>query len=274
MRKAINVFDIIEEVNKDLGMDLFAAYVSDNDDFPISAMVIDSNFAHSAVHRPIGHKYETFSDIDKICELKKKILSMVCFSISLANPYDTILKKAKDTIEKKKNVFKALDYLRDRYNIEFKGYANMGSEFLCYVIYPNLKCVHMPMFRCSHYFCLYFDKNNNISKKSLKAYCRKMDIIAERMKCINAAFGGEEFLYHGKNFYKFCDITRSRDKEWIVKFPYMFLKNGKRIYGKFYGEDLSTISKIMELYHYKDTDFCIWKGKTPKEFEMVRELIK
>jgi len=273
MKKAINVFDIIEEVNKDLGMDLFVAYIFD-DNYSVYAMVTEARFAYSSIHRQVGNKYETFTDKNKIEDIKKKILSMVCYSISSANPYDVFIKKARDTIAKKKSVFKTLDYLNERYGIKFRGYANMGSEFLCYVVSPDLNCSWMNMFKCSHYFSLYFDKNNNISEKSLKAYCRKMDIIIERMKCINAAFGNEEFLYHGKNFYFFCDIKKSRDGEWIVKFPYMFLKNGKRIYGKFYGKDLSIIHKIMELYHYKDTDFCIWKGKTPGEFEMVRELIK
>ena len=32
--------------------------------------------------------------------------------------------------------------------------------------------------------------------------------------------------------------------------------------------------KIMDIYHYKDTDYCIWKGKTPEDFSMMRELLQ
>ena len=75
MKKAINVFDIIEEVNKDLGMDLFVAYVSE-DDYPVSAVVTNARFAYSSlIHRQVGNKYETFTDRNKIEDIKKKILS-------------------------------------------------------------------------------------------------------------------------------------------------------------------------------------------------------
>ena len=274
VKKAVNVFDIIEEVNKDLGEDLIFAYESE-DDYPISAMVADKELTVGGkLTRQIGKKYETFTKIEDIEERKKRVLSMFC-NVSFANPYSQLLEASKNNIAKIRNYHKVLLYLSDRYGMPFAGYANMGEVMKCYVVFPNIRCRVAPMFKFAKYFTLWFE-GNKISKKSLEAYCRKMDKIAERMKCLWKAFDDHEYAtlnrggYCGKNFYNLCEIKRCRSGDWMIKFPYTLTAKKNN----FYGDETVMLPKLMKMFRYKDTDYCIWKASSPEEFETMRDLIK
>ena len=277
VKKAVNVFDIIEEVNKDLGEDLIFAYEPEGD-YPISAMVADKELTVGGkMTRQIGKKYETFTKIEDIEARKKRVLSMFC-NVSFANPYSQLLEASKNNIAKIRNYHKVLLYLSDRYGMPFAGYANIGSQIKCYVVFPDVKCRMNPMFGFAKYFTFWFD-GNKISKKSLEAYCRKMDKVAERMRCLWKAFGDNEYFFHvrpdgnamaSKNFYHLCEIKRSRSGEWLIKFPYTLTK--KR--DNFYGSEREMLAKLMKMFRYKDESFCIWKASNPEEFEMTRELLK
>lgn len=275
VKKAANIFDIIEEVNKDLGEDLVFACEGD---YSIFAKVADEELTVDGKWtRQIGKKYEIFTNTEDIEERKKRVLSMFC-NVSFANPYSQLLEASKNNIAKIRNYHKVLLYLSDRYGMPFAGYANVGSEIKCYVVFPDVRCRMNPMFGFAQYFTLWFD-GNKISKKSLEAYCRKMDKVAERMKCLWKAFGNNEYAVHirpdgepvfGKNFYQLCEIKRSRSGEWLIKFPYTL--TNKR--DNFYGNEREALSKLMKMFRYKDENFCIWKASSPEEFEMTRELLK
>ncbi len=275
MKKTVNIFDVIEEVNKDLGEDLIFAC---EDDYFISAMVADKELtAGRMLTRQVGKKYETFTKKEDIEERKKRVLSMFC-NVSFANPYSQLLGASKNNIAKIRNYHKVLLYLSDRYGMPFAGYANVGSEMKCYVVFPDVRCRMNPIFGFAQYFTLWFD-GNEVSKKSLEAYCRKMDKVAERMKCLWKAFGNNEYAAHirpdgkpvfSKNFYQLCEIKRSRSGEWLIKFPYTLTE--KR--DNFYGDEREMLSKLMKMFRYKDEHFCIWKASNPEEFEMMRELLR
>lgn len=274
VKKTYTVFDIIEEVNKDLGEDLIFAYEPEGD-YSISAMVADKDLCVSrTLSRQIGTRGELLVEKDDIEDKKKKILSMFC-NCCMANKYNQILKVAKSNIEKVRNYHKVLLYLSDRYGMPFAGYANMGEIMKCYVVFPNIRCRMAPMFKFAQYFTLWFE-GNKISKKSLEAYCRKMDKVAERMKCIWKAFDDHEYstlhngVFRGKNFYNLCEIKRCRSGDWMIKFPYTLTAKSDN----FYGDEREMLRKLMNMYRYKDTNYCIWKASTPQEFEMTRELLR
>ena len=271
VKKLVDAFDIIEEVNKDLGEDLFFA-VEPPDDYVVSAMLADKALGGPTT-RLIAHRCDTFHKQEDIINLKKKVLSM-CSYMHESMPYDKILENAKNNNEKKRSFSKAREYLEKRYGIKFGCYANSGTEIRCFVIYPDLESRFMPITKFANYYCLWFN-GNKVSEKSLKSYCRKMDKVIERLKCVEAAFGGEEYIVSDKNFYKLCEIKKSASrKDWILKFPYTLKLNHRRIAGTLFGSDVDFMVKLMKLYHYKDTDFCIWKASNPAEFEMTREFLK
>lgn len=274
VKKTYTVFDIIEEVNKDLDEDLIFAYEPEGD-YPISAMVADKELTVGGkLTRQIGKKYETFTKTEDIEERKKRVLSMFC-NVSFANPYSQLLEASKNNIAKIRNYHKVLLYLSDRYGMPFGGYANMGEVIKCYVVFPNIRCRMAPMFKFAQYFTLWFE-GNKISKKSLEAYCRKMDKVAERMKCIWKAFDDHEYstlnkgVFRGKNFYNLCEIKRCRSGDWMIKFPYTLTAKSDN----FYGDEREMLRKLMNMYRYKDANYCIWKASTPQEFEMTRELLR
>lgn len=272
VKKLVDAFDIIDEVNKDLGEDLFFARESTND-CVISAMLADKALGGPAT-RLIAHRCDTFHKQKDIINLKKNVLSM-CSYVHESMPYDKILENAKNNNEKKRSFSKAREYLESRYGIKFGCYANCGEELRCFVIYPELEARFMPITKFANYYCLWFD-GDKISEKSLKSYCRKMDKVIERLKCVHAAFGGGEYMANGKNFYKLCDIRKNTyGKDWILKFPYT-LKFYRRAIrrGDLYGVDPEFMVKLMNTFHYKDTDYCIWKASSPEEFEMMRELLR
>lgn len=265
MKKAINIFDLIEEVNKDLGEDLLVAVVPEND-ISVYVMVADKKIGKQQ-KLIISSKYDMFTKKDDILHAKKRIVSvLIPFGfISLINPYEQFLSKAKQQVSKIRNFLKTKDYLESRYGIEFGHYACMGNSLDCFVVFPKLECRMNPMFKFATYYSLLFD-GDKISEKSLKSYCRKMDKVITRMKCLSAAFDNCELMWNGKNFYKHCTIKRSGFGDWIIKFPY--------IDKYFAAQGINDIKKLIKIYHYKDTDYCIWRGSTPEEFTMMRELLK
>ena len=85
VKKTYTVFDIIDEVNRDLGEDIVCAYVSEDDSYPVSAMVMDKDLCVSrTLSRQIGTRGELLVEKDDIEGKKKKILSMFC-NCSMAN---------------------------------------------------------------------------------------------------------------------------------------------------------------------------------------------
>jgi len=278
-KKCMTVFDIINEVNQDLGEDLVAAYKSENGNWPVSAMVCDTKLAGGFATKQLCYEYEIIKAPEKAEMLKKQVLSMFfhnCDEVSLINPYEQILRTAKNNIAKKRNVLAFMEYLKDRYDLEFGSYPCIGIRGKVvrgYVIFPRIECKWMKDFKFCRYFVFYFD-GNEISKKSIKSYCRKMDKVISRIKCICKAFGNEEISLKLKNFYNNCEIRKSGFGDWIIKFPYT--QTAKTLYvGAYVGRnDTNWLLKIMQMCRYKNTDYCIWRASTAEEFEIMRELMK
>lgn len=275
-KESMTVFDVIDEVNQDLGEDLVAAYKSENGNWPIYAKVREIKLVGGFATKQLCYEYEIIKSKQKVEMLKKQVLSMFLYNeISLINPYEQILQKAKNNIAKKRNVLDLIEYLKNRYNLEFGNYSctKLGSATACgYVIFPRIECKWMKDFKFCRYFVFYFD-GNEISKKSIKSYCRKMDKVINRIKCIYKAFGNEEISLNLKNFYGQCEIKKSGFGDWIIKFPYS--QKGKNLYvGSISSNDTSWLLKIMQMCHYKDTNYCIWRASTAEEFETMRELMK
>ena len=64
VKKTYTVFDIIDEVNRDLGEDIVCAYVSEDDSYPVSAMVMDKDLCVSRnLSRQIGTRGELDNEI-------------------------------------------------------------------------------------------------------------------------------------------------------------------------------------------------------------------
>ena len=266
MKKAINIFDLIDEVNKDLGEDLLVGVIPKKD-VAVHIMIMDERIGGQQkiiTNTP----YDIFTKKDDILRMKKKIISVLIpyGFVSFANPYEQFVSKAKQQIVKIRNFLKAKDYLEDRYGIKFVHYACMGDSLDCFVIFPKLECRSNQMFKFSMYYSILFD-GDKISEKSLNAYCRKMDKVITRMKCLSAAFDNQELVYNGKDFYKQCTIKKSGFGDWIIKFPYYVNKY-------FTNRGIDDIQKLMKIYRYKDTNYCIWRGTTPEEFTAMRELIQ
>ena len=117
-KEFMTVFDIIDEVNQDLGEDLVAAYKSENGNWPVSAKVCDTKLVGGFATKQLCYEYEIIKSKQKVEMLKKQVLSMFLYNeISLINPYEQILQKAKNNIAKKRNVLDLIEYLKNRYNL-------------------------------------------------------------------------------------------------------------------------------------------------------------
>ena len=267
--KVYRNWEIIDMVNKDMGEDLFMYLVPDDDIGGYALLV--AGYEEKTKNIYLGNKYVTYTDKEEIERQKKKILSAIsgpwgASSFGERISYEEALRISKSNLKKKRNYHKAIEYLKDRYKMDFGGYANMGDELRCYVIYPNANCRETPIFKFSMYYNLWFDKDGNINQKSLDSFCRKMDKVVVRMRCLFAAFGDEDFRITFCRFYQKCSINKSSDGDWIIKFPYC----PKRVIG----ENKGLLLALMDMFRYKDTDYCIWKASTPEEFETTLELIR
>lgn len=273
-----NYFSIIEMVNKDLGENFFLAFVPDTD-LNVGIGITDPLWRPGYKH--LGYKYRTFSDLDSINEIKKYILSTVSVGIDIIKnkPYEEILNITKTYIKKRRNCDKILKDLGNQYGVCFGSYPCSSKYFDVtnnnFVIFPKVACKNMDMFKFCKYYTLRFDTNGNVIEKSLNSYRRKMDKVIVRIKCLTAAFDNTEMRINNGDFYKFCDIKKSGFGDWIIKFPYTINKktNGVWISG-YKKDDVNVVTKLMDMFRYKDFDFCIWRASTPEEFEMMRELLK
>lgn len=277
MKERITIFEAIEQANRDLGeVDLL--YSVCNEDGSVSLLCSKSSYAVHKVYDKIGFVGSVYSGIKEISTIKKTILSRFVPTIAQINyyTYRETLEIAKKRIAKVKNTELTMQYLKDRYGFEFKYYPNThnhgfiavgGDEWTSSVVYPNLICItgadHLRFFGF-RYFNLYFD-GINISEKSLKAYCRKMDKVITRLRCIVSAFGNYEKEYCREFFFNQIEIKKSGFGDWIIKFPY----RDKAFLGKSHNQ----MKKLMDFFRYKDSNFCIWRASTPEEFEMMRLLL-
>ena len=75
-KESMTVFDIIDEVNQDLGEDLVVAYKSENGNWPVSAKVREIKLAGGFATKQLCYEYEIIKSKQKVEMLKKQVLSV------------------------------------------------------------------------------------------------------------------------------------------------------------------------------------------------------